>query len=448
VRINSKFQFVKIIRPLVDSINSSGFFGPSFVTVLKNSGWLFSDRFIRAILGLVVGAWLARYLGPSQFGKLAFYISIIAIFQAICSLGVDGVVVREIAKTSKKAYIILGTSLWMRFSAGCICWLIVIAGYAILNGVDNQEIYILGLIGASLIFQSVDVIDLWFQGKSQNGRGVIAKLFAYLVSSAIKVALILNGASLIAFALVIALEAALVAAALCISYSYFPCRKRWIRSASLGRKLISESWPFIISGISIMLYMRIDQIMIKEMLGEYELGLFSVILPLSNIWNMLPVIICTILAPYMARIQLESSELFDRYLAYLFRLFWIICGILILFTIIYSDIIINIVYGELYKSSVPVLKIYILTNIPVFLGVGQGLWLINKGKSHLAIMQTIAGAIASVLTNLILLPIWGIKGAAIAAVISYSISAIFINLLISRKLFMLQFGFIPRAHQQ
>lgn len=445
MKIASNFLFFRLIRSLVGRLNGHILAQASFLTVLKNSGWLFLDRFIRALLGLIIGAWVARYLGPSQFGKLAFYIALISLFQTICSLGIDGVVVREIAKTSNRANIILGTSFWFRFMSGFICWFLVMVGYAVLNGVNNQEIYILGLVGAALIFQSADVIDLWFQGKSQNKRGVIAKLFSYLVSSSIKVVLILNEASLIAFASVIALESALVAVTLFISYAYFPCGKKWIMSTTLGRKLIVECWPYIISGISIMIYMRIDQIMIKEMLGEFELGLFSVILPLSNIWNMLPVIICTIIAPYMARIQLESSEVFDQYLSYLFRSFWAICAILIILTITFSKIIVYEVYGELYKSAIPILNIYIFTNIPVFLGVGQGLWFINKGKAHFALIQTITGALFSVLTNLIFLPIYGAEGAALAAVISYSISAIFINLLISRKLFMLQFGFNIRT---
>jgi O-antigen/teichoic acid export membrane protein len=441
----SKLLSFEVIRSLVNRLNGLIFLRSSFLTIIKNSGWLLLDRFIRALLGLLIGAWVARYLGPSQFGKLAFYVALIAILQAVCSLGLDGVVVREVAKNSNRANIILGTSFWLRFLTGCICWLLVIVGYAILNGVNNQEIWILGLIGVALIFQSTEVIDLWFQGMSQNRRGVIAKLFAVLVASSIKVILIFIGAGLIAFASVIALESALVGLALYISYLYFPCKKKWIRSPNLGGKLIVECWPYIISGISIMIYMRIDQIMIKEMLGEYELGLFSVILPLANIWSMLPVIICTIVAPYMARIQVDSSEIFDQYISYLFRLFWAICVIIISLTIIFSDLIIHSIYGEVYESAIPILNIYIFTIIPIFLGVGQGLWIINNGKSHFSLIQTLSGALFSVLMNLILLPIWGVKGAAVAAVISYSISAIFINLLISRKLFMLQFGFNIRS---
>ena len=396
------------------------------------------------MLGLLVGAWVARYLGPSDFGKLTYYVALIAIFQTICNLGLDGVVVREIAKLPKKPNIILGTVFWMRLLMGCFCWLVVMIGYLIFNRLDNEDILILGLVGSSLAFQSADVIDLWFQGNSQNKRGVYSKLLAYLFSNTIKVFLILFGANLIAFASVIALEAALVGVALYISYAYYPCEKRWIWNSTLGKQMVLESWPYMLSGLSIMIYMRIDQLMIKEILGNYELGLFSIILPISNIWNMIPVIICSILAPYFARLHIESEEIFDKYLSYLFRFFWGISILLIIFTIFFSEFIVNNIYGELYKSSIQILEIYIFTNIPVFLGVGQSLWIINKGKSYYVLIQTLTGALVSILSNLILLPTLGIKGAAIAAVISYSVSAIFINLLISKKLFLLQFGYKPR----
>jgi PST family polysaccharide transporter len=418
---------------------------PGFASILKNTTWLFVDRFIRALLGLLVGAWVARYLGPNDFGKLTYYVALIAIFQTICNLGLDGVVVREIAKSSKTNNIILGTVFWMKLLMGCFCWLVVMIGYLFLNGLDKENILILGLVGTSMVFQSADVIDLWFQGNSQNKRGVYSKLLAYLFSNAIKVFLILFGANLIEFALVIALEAALVVIALYISYSYYPCEKNWIWNCALGKQLVLESWPYMISGLSIMIYMRVDQLMIKEILGNYELGLFSIILPISNIWNMIPVVICSILAPYFARIYIESEEKFDKYLSYLFRVFWGISIIVIVFTIFFSEFIVNNIYGVLYKPSIQILEIYIFTNIPVFLGVGQNLWILNKGKSYYVLIQTFTGALVSIILNLILLPTLGIKGAAIAAVISYSVSAILINLLISNKLFLLQFGYKPRA---
>jgi len=415
--------------------------------ILKNSGWLFLDKAVRAILGLLVWAWVARYLGPSQFGELSYYLALIAIVQVITTLGMDGIAVREIAKAPNRANIILGTVFWLRLLTGCFCWICILLGFVFAGSGNEQGIWILGIIGASLIFQSVDVIDLWFQGKSQNKRGVYAKLSAYLIANVIKVILIFLGAELIAFAIVISLEAALVALALYFSYTFYPSRRRWMKSWRMGKKLLVESWPYLISGIAIMVYMRIDQLMIKEMLGEYELGLFSAALPFANVWNVLPVVICAVLLPYMARKKIESSEEFNRYLVYVFRFFWIISIALVLFTNFLSPFIILKIYGDSYAKAIPVLNIYILTIIPVFLGVGQNIWIINEERSHLILLQTLLGALSSVVMNFILLPIYGVIGAAVAAVISQCISALLINFIFARDLFKMQFGInIKNSH--
>ena len=313
-------------------------------------------------------------------------------------------------------------------------------GFVLTDAEDKQAIWILGVVGASLIFQAGDVVDLLFQGKSQNKRSVYAKLTVYLIANAIKVILIVVDADLFAFAIMVAAEAAFVALAMLISYYCYPCKGIWSRSWSLGKELLVESWPYLISGMSIMIYMRIDQIMIKEMLGEYELGLFSAALPFANIWNVIPVIICAVLLPYMTRKKIESGGEFNRYLACIFRSFWVISIALVLFTNFLSHFFVKNIYGDAYLEAVPVLNIYIFTIIPVFLGVAQNIWIINEGKSHLTLIQTTVGSFSSIVTNLFFLPIWGIQGAAIAAVISYFISAVVINLILSRKLFMLQLG--------
>lgn len=411
-----------------------------FKDFLKNSGWLFLDKAIRAVLGLLVGAWIARYLGPSDFGELSFYLAIIAIFQTITTLGMDGIVVREIAKSSDSASVTIGTVFWMRLLSGVICWVLVVLGFTLTEPDNSQEILILAIVGASLVFQASDVIDLWFQGKSQNKRGVYAKLSAYLIANALKISLIILGADLIAFAFAIAIEAAIITLAMFACYYFYPCSTSWGRNWKLGKTLVAESWPYLVSSLSIMIYMRIDQVMIKKMLGEYELGLFSAAIPFANIWNVVPVIICTVLMPYMARKKIESNREFDLYLIYLFRIFWIIAIVLVIFTNLTSHFLISNFYGDSYKEAVPILNIYILTIIPVFLGVAQNIWIVNEKKSGLVLIQTSAGAVFSICTNLALIPVFGLQGAAIAAVIAQFVSAILINLFLSKELFKMQLG--------
>ena len=407
--------------------------------------WIFFDKILRALLGVLVGAWVARYLGPSQFGELAYCIAFIGIFQSVTNLGLDGIVVREIANDPRRANIVLGTTFQLRLLIGIASWIAALLIYGFTNSFADQGIWIIALVGAGMIFQVADTVDLWFQGNSQSKRTVLAKISAYIFSNAIRIALILLEAPLIAFAGVIALEGVLTAFALHFSYKRFPCHGMWQKHYPEAKKLLKESWPYLISGLSIMLYMRIDQLMIKEMLGERELGIFAAIIPISSLWNMIPVAICASVAPMFARKRVEGIENFNASLVKMFRLFWALCLIVIAVTWLLSGLLIPWMYGQAYEEAIPVLNIYVLTCIPVFMGVGQGLWLLNERKSHLTLIQTVAGAAVSIAANLVFLPLWGIEGAAIASVLSYGISAMAINIFLSRELFAMQLGIKPRG---
>jgi O-antigen/teichoic acid export membrane protein len=407
---------------------------------IHNSGWIFFDKILRAVIGLVVGAWVARYLGPEQFGELAYCIAFIAIFQSITNLGLDGIVVREIANQRHRANDILGTVFQLRLLLGITCWMLALVLYGIGNGFSGQGIWIIGFIGAGMIFQVADTVDLWFQGNSQSKRTVLAKASAYLISNGIRVALILLSAPLIAFAVVVMLEGALTALALSISYKRYPSDGIWKSNLQDAKKLLGESWPYMLSGFSIIIYMRIDQLMIKSMLGDFELGIYSAVVPISNLWNMIPVTICASIAPYMAKKKMEGQTIFDSALLKVFRLFWLLSLAVIALTVVLSSFLIDLMYGDAYQEAASVLNIYVLTSIPVFMGVGQGLWMLNYQKSYLSVIQTISGAIVALVANFVLLPMWGVQGAAVAAILSQAISAMCINAIFARELFLMQMG--------
>ena len=407
---------------------------------IHNSGWIFFDKILRALLGVLVGAWVARYLGPSQFGELAYCIAFIGIFQSVTNLGLDGIVVREIANDPRRANIVLGTTFQLRLLIGIASWALALLIYGFTNSFADQGIWIIALVGAGMIFQVADTVDLWFQGNSQSKRTVLAKISAYLFSNAIRVALILFDAPLIAFAIIIALEGALTAFALHFSYKRFPCHGVWQKHYPEAKKLLLESWPYLISGLSIMLYMRIDQIMIKSMLGEREMGIFAAIIPISNLWNMIPVAICASIAPMFARKRAEGIVIFNAVMVNMFRFFWALCLLVIAVTWLLSGFVVPLMYGQAYIEAIPVLNIYVLTCIPVFMGVGQGLWLLNERKSYLSPIQTVTGAVVSIITNLVCIPLWGIEGAAVAAVIAQLSSCFLINSIFARNLFVMQIG--------
>ncbi|WP_240669303.1 flippase [Providencia rettgeri] len=426
------------MKNLLLSLNTKLKTNPHIQKVISNSSWLLFDKFVRMGLGLLVSAWVARYLGPSQFGELAYVLAYLAFFQAISTLGMDGIIVRDIAKDKSSANEILGTAFTLRAITGITCWFLAVCGMAFLNGWNDRSVYITALAGATLVFQAADTVDLWFQSQSQNKRTVAVKLSAYIFSNGIKVILILSKAPLLAFAAVATLETFAIASGLFYAYKKYPCEQPWRKLKQKAVALLYESWPFMISGLSIVLYMRVDQLMIKNYLGEAELGIYAAVLPLATLWQFVPMTLSVSLAPMVAQSKIKGNDHYYRTLSYIFRIFAVLGWLVCIPISILSYFIINLLFGNAYLPGANALSIIIFTNLFINMGVAQSLWIINEKKSKLSLYKTIAGAIVCIVANLILIPIYGIIGSAISAVLAQAVSAVISNIFLSRKILKLQ----------
>ena len=406
--------------------------------LLANSGWLIFERLVRALLGLLVGAWVARHLGPAEYGALAYVLAFVALFQAIAALGADGIVVRDVAQKPETTAQILGCALMLRLGLGVLCWLGVVAAAAVLANGDSRMVWMSAVAGGVLVFQAADVVDLWFQSQTQSRRTVQAKLTACLLSTGIKVALILAGAPLVAFAAVTTIEAAGTALALYIAYRRFPATQRWRPSLQVARAMLREAWPFMLSGLAIMVYMRVDQIMIQRLLGARELGIYAAILPLSQLWQVVPMAAATTLLPLIARQRLNDEAAYRATLVRVFRAFFyagLACAVL---TWAFSALLVAQLFGPAYIEGAKVLAIHSFSNVFLFLGVGHGLWLTNERRFSVRLIGTLLAGLSTVGLNFLLLPRIGLTGAAWASVWAQCVAAFLINALLDRRSFRMQ----------
>jgi O-antigen/teichoic acid export membrane protein len=416
--------------------------------VLANSSWLLFDKLIRLLLGLLVGVWVTRYLGPSQFGELAYILAYLAFFQAIATLGADAIIVRDIARDREMAPQILGTAFILRLAAGLLCWLTAVGAMTLMSGAGDISVVLTALAGGTLVFQSADVVDLWFQSQSQSRRTVVAKLIGCLISNGLRVALILASAPLLAFVAVIAVEALVSALALAAVYRFFPVSGRWQTVRDLGFRLLRESWPFMLSGISIMVYMRIDQIMLKQMLGEGALGIYAAGLRLSEVWHFIPIVLATSFAPFISRKKAEGPADYHKAMVEVFRIFGGLAIAISICTALASKMLVEIFYGDAFALASSVLAIQVFSNLFIFQGVAQGIWLANESAGRIALIKTLIGSVVAVVGNIILIPKMGLIGCAIVSVLAQGTSAVFSNIIFAPKIMLMQFGIDPTNSQK
>jgi PST family polysaccharide transporter len=410
--------------------------------LLHNSGWLLADKAMRMLFGLVVGVMVTRYLGPSQFGELAYAFAYIAFFQALANLGLDGLIIRDLTHRPVCAGQILGTAFILRLFSGVFCWIAAIFIMALMDGWGKQEVWIVALAGSSLIFQVADTVDLWFQSQSQNWRTVLAKLLAYFVSSMLRIFLVIYEAPLLAFAGVVALDGLFASLALAYAYKKFPCNEPWYFIKNQAIALIKESWPYMLSGLSIMVYMRIDQILVLKILGQRESGIYAAVLAFATVWQFIPMTLMSSLAPFVAKAKQESNNDYSLALVRIFKAFAILGWLVCLPIAFFSESIVLLLYGSAYIEGGSVLRIYVFTNLFINLGVAQGFWLLNEGKSTISLYKSIVGGVVCILADLLLIPMYGLIGAAIAAVIAQMVSTTLVNIVIAPGIFKMQMNSI------
>ena len=393
--------------------------------VMANSAWLIVDRLLRMALALLVGAWVARHLGPSRYGELAYGVALVALWQAMANLGLDSVLVRDLSREPEQAHRLLGTALGLRLASGSICWVGAVACSAVLQPGNVQAIAIAGILGAGLLFQTSDIVDLWFQGRMRSRLAVLPRSLAYVLAATLKVALILIDAPLWAFAGALLTEGVLVAVNLSVAYRQgCPTQARWAFDRSRAIEMLRESWPFMVAGLSVIIYMRIDQIVLSTFSNPRELGLYSAVMPFSQAWHLIPMTICASVLPGLSVLKTTRPDAYTLRIRQLFTaMFW--SGLLVAAsTALAAPWIIGWLLGPAFGDAVNVLRWHAATNVFVFLGTAQSVAIVGDGTSRIALARTVVGASVSLSMNLLLVSRWGAIGAAWSAVVAYFFAAV------------------------
>lgn len=399
------------------------FSSSSFKKYLANTSWLFLERIIRILISFVVAIFVVRYLGPKEFGLYSYVLSFCWLFASFSSLGLESISTRETIKYPDKIDEINGTVFFLRLAGGMVS-IFMIGITLLLTGEEPDTAILIFILSGSFLFQSFTPIEYYFRGVLKGKYNAYALSASVIISSGLKVIFILQKAPLVYFVIAALAEYSVLAAGLILVYQYNNLSIfNWKYSKKFASSLLKDSWPLALSGIVVMVYMRIDQIMIKNMMSEEAVGYYSAAVRICEAWYFIPVTLCNAIFPAIVNAKNVSKEFYSNRMQKLYDLLtWLAIGIAIPVTI-FSDQIILLLFGSEYASAAPVLTIYIWAGVAVFLGVASSQYLISENLTMLSFFRTFIGMIMNVALNFFLIPKYGIIGSAIATLISYSLVA-------------------------
>jgi Membrane protein involved in the export of O-antigen and teichoic acid len=418
----------------------------SLPRTMRSFAFLSGEKVLRSFLSIFVGAWVLRYLGPTLSGTISFILANVAILTIAIKLGLDSIILRDVNLHPEHRGSLLGSALTLQFATGIVVFALWIS-LVLLTPHTPIEILMTVILSSTLLVQPLSVFELWFQGSGQVEKPVMARVSVMIVLSSLRVAAIISGFGVLVFS---ALQASEVWLTNTINYIIFrrAPKFRLEPSADRCKTLLRESWTYLISGLAIIVYMRIDQIMLGTLLDKHAVGIFYAGASLCEALYFIPIALNTSIIPSL--ISLRTTDL-DKYERVLVRY----CNATLVYTIVIGAVvwalaptIVALLYGHAFSESAGVLRTYIVAFVFVGTGTAQSLWFINNHRGDVLMKKSVAGAVTNIALNFYLIPHYGPIGAACSTVASQFVATFGSNFIFDRRFVKLQIasavGQVPR----
>lgn len=392
-----------------------------FRRYLYNTGWLLFARLVTLVVAFFTTIYVIRYLGPENYGKLSYAVSFVSLFSFISSLGVDQIVYRELVKRPKDEAVILGSGFALKLVSGLLATLLAV-GSAFLIGVDQIELILIGIVSVTLFGAAWQIIGYSFQARVESKYSAIITLTVSLILAAAKLSVIYFDKGIIYFAAILLLESLLYAIFYTIIYQR---RTRllfaWKASRVAMWRLLGNSWPLMLATVSIVIYARIDQVMLRHYLDVTAVGIYDAAVRLSDVWYIIPNVILAALFPAIINARETSPQLFRKRVSLCALLLVGLNLCIIVPTNFLATPIVSLLYGSAFLGSAGVLTIYIWSLIGFSLGQLTNTYLIAENYVYIYLFTSVATVAVNVGLNMLFIPPYGITGAAIATLVSYSL---------------------------
>jgi O-antigen/teichoic acid export membrane protein len=387
---------------------------------IGNSGWLMFEKILRMAIGLFINVWIARYLGPNDFGLLSYALAFAGLFVPLVTLGLDEIVVRNIVRDPACRDKTLGTAFIIKLVGSAAAFIAATTAAILLRPSDTLSHWLVGIIAAGSLFQSLNIIDIWFNSQVQTKYAVNARNAAFAICTAMRIALILTKAPLTAFAVVITIETAIASAGLVIAYRLRgESFRKWHATLATAKNLLKDSLPLLLSFVSVGIYQRIDQVMLQEMSGSSEVGIYAVAVRLSEVWAFIPNAIFWSVYPSIVKAKQVSDELFHDRLQKFYNLVVLLSYVVAVPMTFCSQWLVDTLFGAAYTRAGIMTAWLIWAHVFISLEIAKSAFLAAMNWYTIYFISVFSGCILNILMCYFLIPRYGGMGAVAASIVAY-----------------------------
>ena len=397
---------------------------------IKNTGWLLDGNLMRMIFQFVINIFIARYLGPEKQGILNYVATYTSLFTLLVSMGINGVIIHEFVNHEKDENKIIGTAITLRLIIAAVSVIMMVVVVSLSNQGDSEIRNIAILQAIQLPFAAFDTIKYWYNRHLKSRISVIVTTIAYALSSVYKLYILVAQKDLFWFGFATSLDIILIGILYLVSYKREGGKRLCFQKEAAAR-MIKAALPFTLANVMMFVYSKIDTIMIRHMLDSMELvGYYSTAVAVCGYISFVPTAILDSARPLIMEAKTNDQEQYTKRLRQSTIGVVLVAVLYALFLTLFGRFVINLLYGEAYLGSVNSLRIAVWYTGFSFIGAVKSIWLICEGKNKYVFLFSVLGALTDVILNLLMIPVWGIEGAALATLITQACTHIVYPLLI------------------
>lgn len=404
-----------------------------FRRYFHNASWMFAARVVTMAVSFIATLYIARRLGPTNFGELDYAIAVVGFFGWIAAWGIEGVLNRELIKQPERRNEITGTAFLLRLVFGLAATVSAII-FAFLFPIEAVSQTAILLLAFTSLLSAPQVLQQDFYARAESKYPSLISAAVVIATNLGKILVIAYGKGVLYLAAVMVCEHILYGILYLVLYrARSPGNWRmWTFSPDIARLILTTGTATAFLSLFAMAYARIDQVMIRHFLDAHQLGLYSSAVRLIDLWAFIPGIVLASLYPAVLNARAVSEELYNARLRKIIIALATLAFSVSLVLVLAAPFIMPLIFGEAFAGGAVILQIYSLALPFVFLGAFVMQVLYTDDERFILICTTLVPALLNIALNLILIPAHGIVGAAVATVVAYPL-VILIPLAFSRS---------------